>query len=45
MATDVNDPESQMRIWYDEEDEQVKIKCRWKHGFQVVHPTLLSVGY
>lgn len=45
MATDVNDPESQMRIWYDEEDEQVKIKCRWKHGFQVVHPSLLSVGY
>ncbi len=45
MATDVNDPESQFRIWYDEEDEQVKIKARWKHGFQVVHPSLLSVAY
>ena len=45
MATDVNDPESQFRIWYDEEDEQVKIKGRWKHGFQVIHPSLISVGY
>lgn len=45
MATDVNDPEAQFRIWYDDEDEQVKIKARWKMGFQVVHPSLLSVGY
>lgn len=45
MATDMLDPESQFRIWYDEEDEQVKIKARWKHGFNIVHPQLLSVGY
>ena len=45
MATDVNDSEAQFRIWYDEEDEQVKIKGRWKHGYQVIHPSLLSVGY
>lgn len=45
MATDVNDPESQFRIWYDEDTEEVKTKGRWKAGYQVVHPSLLSVGY
>jgi hypothetical protein len=45
MGTDFQDAESQLRMWYDEEDEMVKTKARWKHGFQVVHPQLLSVGY
>lgn len=45
LATDVQDPESQFRMWYDEEDEQVKIKGRWKMGYNIIHPSLLSVGY
>jgi hypothetical protein len=45
LGGDVTDTESLFRVWYDEEDEQVKIKTRYKMGFQVIHPSLLSVGY
>ena len=45
LGGDVTDTESQFRVWYDEEDEQVKIKTRYKMGFNVIHPSLLSVGY
>lgn len=44
MGTDMQSSETQFRVWYDENDEQVKIKSRWKHGFQVIHPQLMSVG-
>jgi hypothetical protein len=45
LGGDVLDSESSYRIWYDEEKEEVKMKSRYKMGFQVIHPTLLSVAY
>lgn len=45
LGGDVLDSESQMRIWYDEEQETVKMKARYKMGFNIIHPSLVSVGY
>lgn len=44
-ATDLLDSESQFRIWYDDKTEEVNLKARWKFGFNVIHPALMSVGY
>jgi len=45
VAGDVMDPENQFKIWFNEEDEKVKMKTRFKLGFNVIHPSLMSVGY
>lgn len=45
VAGDVLDPENQFKIWFNEEDEKVKMKTRFKLGFNVIHPALMSVGY
>lgn len=45
LATDVADAEAQLKIWFNEETEMNNIKARWKMGFNVIHPTLMSVGY
>ena len=45
FATDVTDREAEVRMWYDDKDEMVRMKARWKMGFNIVHPSLMSVGY
>jgi hypothetical protein len=44
LATDTLDTEAQFRMWFDDKDEMLRIKARWKMGFNIVHPSLLSVG-
>ena len=45
FGTDLLDAENQFKVWYNEEDEVMRLKALYKMGFNVVHPTLLSVGY
>jgi len=36
---------SELTVWFDEDDEKVKTKTRFKIGGNYVHPSLISVGY
>ena len=45
LATDLQNQDSQFTVWYDEKDENVCIKARWKMGFQVIHPALMVAAY
>ncbi|NJO28561.1 MAG: hypothetical protein HC874_14225 [Richelia sp. SL_2_1] len=45
LATDIVNPGEDFRVWYDEDDELLKIKARWKMGVNYIHPSLISVGY
>ena len=45
MATDVADPSTSIRVWFDDKDEKLYIKARWKMGVDYVHNSLISVGY
>lgn len=45
MATDIVGGENQIKIWYNEDEEEMRIKGRYKMGFNIVHPSLLAVGY
>ncbi len=48
LATDIatgNLSASELTTWFDEEDENVKTKTRFKIGGTYVHPSLISVGY
>jgi hypothetical protein len=48
LATDIasgNLSASELTIWFDEEDEKVKTKTRFKIGGNYIHPSLISVGY
>lgn len=45
MATDVTDPSAQIRAWFDDKDEKLYVKARWKMGVDYVHNSLISVGY
>ena len=45
IATDVQSPENSLRSWYDDKDEKVYVKARWKMGSTYIHPSLISVGY
>ncbi len=45
MATDVADPSAQIRVWFDDKDEKLYLKSRWKMGVDYVHNSLISVGY
>jgi len=47
LATDAGgvNPGSDLTIWYDQKDEKVYVKSRWKMGGNYVHPSLISVGY
>lgn len=45
LATDVLDPASELRIWYDDKDEKNYVKARFKMGSNYIHPSLISVGY
>ena len=45
LATDVRSPENELRSWYDDKDEKVYVKSRFKMGSNYIHPSLISVGY
>jgi hypothetical protein len=45
IATDIVGGENQVRVWYNEDEEEMRIKGRFKTGFNIVHPSLLSVAY
>ena len=45
IATDVLDPSTQIRTWFDDKDEKLYIKARYKMGVDYVHNSLISVGY
>lgn len=45
VATDLLNANEQLRIWYDEKDEHLYVKSRWKLGGDYVHHSLISVGY
>jgi hypothetical protein len=45
LATDVLSPETSLELWYDQKDEKVYIKARFKMGVNYIHPSLISLGY
>jgi hypothetical protein len=45
LATDVLSPETALELWYDQKDEKVYIKARFKMGVNYIHHSLISVGY
>lgn len=45
MATDVTNPATELTTWYDEKDEKVYTKSRFKFGVNYIHHSLISVGY
>lgn len=48
LATDIaqsNLSASELTVWFDENDEKVKTKIRFKMGGTYAHPSLISVGY
>jgi hypothetical protein len=45
LATDVTNPATELTTWYDEKDEKVYTKSRFKMGVDYIHHSLISVGY
>jgi hypothetical protein len=45
LATDITDPGTDLSMWYDQKDEKVYVKGRWKMGTNYIHHSLISVGY
>lgn len=45
IATDVTNPATELTTWYDEKDEKVYTKSRFKLGVNYIHHSLISVGY
>jgi hypothetical protein len=45
LATDVLSPETALELWYDQKDEKVYIKARFKMGVNYIHHSLISLGY
>ena len=45
LATDITDPGTDLSIWYEQKDEEVYMKGRWKMGVNYVHHSLVSLGY
>lgn len=45
LATDITDPGTDLSMWYDQKDEKLYTKGRWKMGTNYVHHSLISVGY
>lgn len=45
LATDITDPGTDLSMWYDQKDEEIYIKGRWKMGVNYVHHSLVSLGY
>ena len=45
LGTDLLDSTNEFKVWYNDEDEVVRLKALYKLGFNVVHPSLMSVGY
>lgn len=45
LATDVLDPASELRIWFDDKSEKNYVKARFKMGSNYIHHSLISVGY
>jgi hypothetical protein len=45
FGTDLLDAENQFKVWYNDDSEAMRVKVLYKMGFNVVHPSLLSVGY
>lgn len=45
VATDVADPNTDLSFWYDQKDEELYMKGRWKMGVNYVHHSLVSLGY
>ena len=47
MASDIatGSPEAQWKVFYDEKEEKMCMKTRFKMGVNFIHPSLISVGY
>ncbi|NBX73321.1 MAG: hypothetical protein EBQ89_03380 [Alphaproteobacteria bacterium] len=45
LATDVLSPETALELWYDQKEEKVYVKARFKMGVNYIHNSLISVGY
>ena len=45
VGTDTNDPQGEMRMFYDELTEKVYIRAYFKLGFQFLHDSLVQIGY
>lgn len=45
IVTDITDPANEVTMWYDIKDETLNVKSRFPLGVQIIHPSLVSLGY
>lgn len=45
IATDLVNAQNELRVWYSEDDEELKVKGHWKMGGDYIHHSLFSVAY
>lgn len=45
VGTDTNDPEGEMKMFYDDLTEKVYVRAYFKLGFQFLHESLVQVGF
>lgn len=45
VGTDTNDPEGEMKMFYDDLTEKVYVRAYFKLGFQFLHDSLVQIGY
>lgn len=45
VASDITNPDNEVKMWYSEDDETLKFKAKLKLGAQILHPEFMSVMY
>ena len=45
VGTDTNDPEGEMKMFYDDLTEKVYVRAYFKLGVQFLHDSLVQIGY
>lgn len=45
IGTDVNDPFSQFKVWFEEKNEKVYYKYKWKMDVNILHDKLVAFAY
>ena len=45
VGTDTNDPEGEMKMFYDDLTEKVYVRAYFKLGVQFLHDSMVQIGY
>lgn len=44
VGADIMNPNNQVKVWYSEDDEVIRMKIKFKLGAQILHPELMSLA-